>query len=125
MRPREKHPYTAWEDYCAGMYGLTWRGTQAHAVTLLSTPDALLDAMRRAVQEWPKAAAHHLTDGGMNQQAWLGWAACGIAHEVPAHLTRSAWWQLSDAERLAANGCADAVIAEYDKGQTLFDMECV
>lgn len=111
---REKYPYHEWEDYQAGLYALNWNAGVDVAIGLLSRPVALLDAMRRAVREWPKAAAHHLTDGGMNQRAWLGWAACGIAAQVPAHMTRAAWWQLTDQERSAANAVADAVIEEYE-----------
>jgi hypothetical protein len=118
---RQKYPYYEWEDYRAGLYGLTWIGTMIEAAALLAAPLALESAMRRAVQEWPKAAAHHLTDGGMNQRAWLGWAACGITKQVPAHLTRAAWWTLNESQRTAANAAADAVIATYGYGhvQTL------
>lgn len=112
---RQKYPYTEWEDYQAGLYGLTWGAQSDAAARLLCLPDLLLDAMRRAVREWPKAAAHHLTDGGMNQRAWLGWAACGIAERVPAHLTRAAWWTLTETQRTAANNAADTVIGEYER----------
>lgn len=111
---RKKYPYYEWEDYCAGLYGLTWSGNALDAAVLLSSPVDLEHQMRRAVAEWPKAAAHHLTDGGMNQRAWLGWAACGIAMKVPAHLTRAAWWTLTEAQRRYANNAADAVIADYE-----------
>lgn len=110
---RRKYPYHEWEDYRAGLYGLTWGGSMTDAAALLG--DASLESeMRRAVREWPKAAAHHLTDGGMNQRAWLGWAACGIAKMVPAHLTRAAWWTLTETQRAKANAAADAVIADYE-----------
>lgn len=112
--PREKYPYYEWEDYQAGLYNLSWGGTRDDAAALLQTPSQLEPAMRRAVTEWPKAAAHHLTDDGMNQRAWLGWAACGITKMVPAHLTRAAWWTLSDAQRIKANAAADRVIADFE-----------
>lgn len=77
--------------------------------------------MREAVQTWPKSAAHRLTDDGMNQRAWLGWAAAGLAHGVPAHITRASWWQLSETERAAANAAADRVMTDYrrDHAETL------
>jgi len=111
---RRKYPYHEWEDYRAGLYGLTWFGTMTQAADLLCDPDTLEAEMRRAVREWPKAAEHHLTDGGMNQRAWLGWAACGISKSVPAHLTRAAWWTLTDEQQRKANAAADAVIAEFE-----------
>ena len=123
MSVRQKFPYWEWEDYQMGMYDLAvLRGTVDHAREVL-TSCGLERVMRQAVQQWPKAAAHHLTDGGMNQRAWLGWAACAIAGNTPAHLTRAAWWQLSDGERATANDAADRVIAGYVSpyAQTLFD----
>jgi hypothetical protein len=119
VRPRQKFPYTEWEDYRAGLFGLTWGGSSADALDVLACTRTLYDAMSRAVNEWPKAAAHHLTDDGENRRAWLGWAACGISRNVPAHLTRSAWWQLTEIQRDAANAVADQVIAEYHRAETL------
>ena len=49
----------------------------------------------------------------MNHRAWLGWAACGITAQIPAHVTRSAWWKLSETTRQTANAQADAIIASY------------
>lgn len=110
---RQKFPYWEWEDYQAGLYGLNWNGTIADAVDVLSSPVNLERLMSDAVTRWPKAAAHHLTDGGMNQRAWLGWAACGLAAQVPAHMTRAAWWRLSEQQRQLANDAADRVITLY------------
>jgi hypothetical protein len=119
VRPRQKFPYTEWEDYQAGLFGLTWGGSVHDAVSVLACGRTLYRAMSQAVNEWPKAAAHHLTDDGENQRAWLGWAACGITHSVPAHLTRAAWWQLTESQRAKANDVADQVIAEYHRAETL------
>lgn len=112
---KQKFPYWEWEDYCAGLYMQSWGDsrTAADSIAILADLTRLDCAMRRAVAEYPKAAAHHLTDGGMNQRAWLGWAACGIERQVPAHITRAAWWQLSEPQRIAANAVADNVIASY------------
>ena len=111
----QKFPYWEWEDYQAGLYRLEWaKGrTPDDAMLILADRERLLDGMTRAVTSWPKAAAHHLTDGGMNQRAWLGWAACGILAQVPAHVTRAAWWRLTEDQRTRANDVADAVIASY------------
>lgn len=122
---RMKFPYWEWEDYLAGLYDLKrsdWAGEIEAAVSVL-TSDSLETLMRRAIELWPKAAAHHLTDGGMNQQAWLGWAACGLGGRCLAHVTRAAWWQLTEQERVRANGCADRVIGQYRNpyAKTLFD----
>jgi hypothetical protein len=116
---KRKYPYHQWEDYQQGFYGLTSAGTVTDAVSVL-TDGALRDYMTLAVEQYPLAAAHHLTDGGMNQRAWLGWAACGLAKGCAYHVTRAAWWRLCDEARDAANAAADAVIADYLIGRRLF-----
>lgn len=123
----QKYPYTEWEDYIAGMYKIEWGAgrTAQDAVLILSDLDNLQLGMELAVKTWPKAAAHHLTDLGMNQRAWLGWAACGILAQIPAHITRSAWWLLSEQRRTLANDVADSVIASYAhprKQRSLFEL---
>ncbi len=46
-----------------------------------------------------------------------------VAVQAPAHITRAAWWQLSETERAAANRAADRVIREYQgDAETLFDL---
>lgn len=122
MRTRRSYPYWDWEDYHAGLYGLTWRGESADAESLLRLASDLERFMRQAIEQWPKAAEHHLSNDETNRRAWLGWAACGVARQVPAHFTRAAWWRLTEAERTAANSAADRVIRDWDAGyaQTLF-----
>lgn len=110
---RVKYPYWAWEDYQAGLYGVQWEGEQEQARQLLANPEALETAMRAVVSTWPNATEHHLTDDELNGRAWLGWAACGLTARVPAHLTRAAWWTLSEMERQRANAVADAVMATF------------
>lgn len=125
MGPRQKYPYWEWEDYHAGLYSLDEvDGTTSDAVEVLRSP-RLMELMQAAVKEYPKAAAHHLTDDGLNQRAWLGWAACLLAKQVPSHRTRSAWWQLTEDERGEANAVADRVIKLFRSSyaQTLFDDE--
>lgn len=115
MKRLKRFPYWDWEDYVAGLYKMEWGRdrTTAHAIAILGNADDLREGMNKAVQQWPRAASHHLTDGGQNQRAWLGWAACGILDNIPAHVTRAAWWMLSEDERKAANDVADEVIAAY------------
>lgn len=124
MKP-QKFPYYEWEDYKAGIYNLRWDNgkDEYDAKAILKDSSRLETGMRQAVSDWPKAAAHHLTDGGMNQRAWLGWAACGILEHIPAHVTRAAWWQLTESERQAANSVADSIISTYRNpyAKTLFD----
>ncbi len=124
MKP-QRWPYWDWEDYKAGLYNLEWDPgrTTDDAARILSDSKILKSGMKLAVKTWPRAAAHHLTDDSTNQRAWLGWAACGVLAKIPAHITRAAWWRISEPKREAANDVADIVIAAYRDpyGGTLFE----
>jgi len=127
MFARKWHPYTAWEDYRAGMFGLTdkFMDERGASVDLLRDPDRLHAAMMDAATAWPIAAEHNLTDTGSNRRSWLGQAACCINHGATQGATCSAWWELNDAQRDAANAAADRVITWYELevilgAQTLF-----
>lgn len=124
---RKWHPYTDWEDYKAGMYGISDRvmDERAASIDLLRNAAGLRDAMADAVLAWPIAAEHNLTDTGSNRRAWLGQAACCHAHGATQFATCSAWWELSDDERAAANAAADSVIHQWEQeviygAETLF-----
>jgi hypothetical protein len=122
------HPYTDWEDYRAGMYGPAkdFMRERGLSIDLLrDATGALPDAMMDAVLAWPIAAEHNLTDTGSNRRSWVGQAACCLAHDATEFATCSAWWELSDDQRDAANAVADTVIARWERevwsgAQTLF-----
>lgn len=114
------HPFTAWEDWHAGQYALS--GTTGHiglAIRLLSAPLVLLPTMRTVVQVWPISAAVNMTNGSRNRQAWLGQASCCYLCGSPEVSTKTAWRRLTNPQRDEANGVADVVIAEWDRGNQL------
>ena len=113
---RKWHPYTDWEDYQAGMYAVSDNvmDERADSIDLLRNPFGLRDAMADAVLSWPIAAEHNLTDTGSNRRAWLGQAACCLAHGATQFATCSAWWELTDDQRADANAAADYVIAMWE-----------
>jgi hypothetical protein len=99
------------------MYGTSDRVSDERAASLLllrDTPFALRDAMMDAALAWPIAAAHNLTDTGSNRRAWLGQAACCLAHGATQFATCLAWWELTLDEREAANAVADSVLAQWE-----------
>ena len=108
---RVAHPYTAWEGWTAGMYGLSDTPDQHTAAghALLTDPYALLDAMGKAVELWPIETENWLTRPGAKSRSWLGAAACMVTAGVPALCTRAAWWRLSPAQQAEANTAADLV----------------
>lgn len=112
------HPYTDWEDYRAGMYGncKDFVAERGLSIDLLrDAGGALPEAMMDAVLVWPIAAEHNLTDLGSNRRSWVGQAACCLAHNATQFATCSAWWELSDDERDAANAVADVTIDRWER----------
>lgn len=119
------HHYERWEDWQAGSYALRSadpRGQRAAAVALLGDAGAFSDAARAMLPEWAYAAEVNLTNGAVNQRAWLGQAACCYDHDAPEFIVREAWSMLTPEQRHAANRVADQIIAEWraDRAETLF-----
>lgn len=112
---RVAHPYTAWEGWQAGAYALSDTPIEdtAAAHALLADAVALLEAMQKACEAWPREAEHWLTRPGAKSRAWLGGAACMVAASAPILCTRAAWWKLSPGEQADANAAADLVRDEW------------
>lgn len=109
-------PYSQWEDYKAGMYSLTHTPQQVYdAQALLADPERLRLAMKYAVDQWPSATLHQMSNPDQNRRAWLGWAACMVNNLAPANATKVAWSNLSDAQRRAANHSAELVIFDWER----------
>lgn len=110
------HPYTAWEDWKAGMWRLPSNvdAEIARAVEILSDCDQLRPAARAMLTAWPTSAEHNLTGAQQNPRAWVGQATCCHRAGVTESATRAAWWTLTVAQRDAANRAVDDVIAEWE-----------
>lgn len=134
MNERIYHPAHLWEDAQNGLFKLTptpqdQDGIKMIAASreLLSSPDALHDAMMHVAFEWRFSAEVNLSNRSMNRQAWLGQAACCFECGANEDLVKAAWRTLSSDEMEAANGVADMVIAQWEnerkvveRGQDLF-----
>lgn len=116
---RVYHPYHLWEDYKAGMWRETTPEEHDHYLSLAVafTGDTELYGkwMLTAIEQWPYACEHNLTCSSMNRQAWIGHAACCLAINCPEHITREAWWKLTDEQRTNANLKADYAIAKWEQ----------
>lgn len=116
------HPYTAWEDYQAGMWTDRITPNQVdQAAHILSEPDVFLPAARAMVGDWPNAAEQNLTDMSQNRRAWVGQATCCHLANVPEAATRRAWWTLTVPERDDANEVADQVVVEWETARAELD----
>lgn len=99
------------------MYNLTAKNPLEliqKARDLLSDPERLLKSMRIVAHQWPNSAEVNLTNRGRNRQAWLGQAACALESGAPESLTKAAWRQLTESQRIEANKVADIVINEWE-----------
>lgn len=111
------HPYTAWEDWQAGMWQnpIDLDADAQRAAHILATPDLFREAARVMLREWTNAAEQNLTTNlAQNRYSWVGQATCCHLANVPEIATRTAWWTLTPAEQVAANAVAAQVIAEWE-----------
>lgn len=109
------HPYTAWEDWQAGMWQAPpdVAAEMEQAAQILRTPAVFLDAAQKMLRNWPNAAEHNLTDMAQNRRAWVGQATCCHRAGITEQATRLAWWTLSAIEQYRANLTADRAVAEW------------
>ena len=70
--------------------------------------------MRRVIREWPISSENALTDRALNRRAWVGHAACALAHGLPEYIVREAWGHLTDEQQFLANKEAERAIAEWE-----------
>jgi hypothetical protein len=109
---RVYHPVSAWEEIEHGMWSdVDNRATHLQrAVEFTSDHVRYGEYMLRVVREWPISCENALTDDRMNRRAWVGHAACALAIGCPEDITRQAWGELTDEQRLLANKEAERAI---------------
>ncbi len=112
------HPYQAWEDYKFGMWSKAPTTEEARllrlAIEFTGNAELYGQYMMRVVQEWKYACEHNLTDRSLNRQAWVGHAACALAHGLPEYIVRRAWGMLTDQQRYDANAEASKAIKFWE-----------
>ena len=110
--------FSEWEDAREGMWrsvpGCERARYRRLAADLMRNPEAFTRVARLVVRDWPNSTAVNLSTRSINQQAWLGHAACYMATRSPEDVTREAWHTLTSVEQAAANAAVDVVIAEYN-----------
>lgn len=86
---------------------------------LMRESDAFKHACSRVLLDWPFSSMQNLSSRGSNREAWLGQAACYLAHGSVEYTTRMGWRFLSDEERDLANKVAGEIISEWEQCQRL------
>ena len=109
---RVYHPYTEWEEVAHGMWAQVENKKERLEMAVSFTGDHRLygSFMIRVISEWKISCENALTDGALNQRAWVGHAACALGIGCPEDITRHAWGLLTDEQRLLANREADRAI---------------
>jgi len=110
------HPYWEWEEVDANMWGDVFDRRAALIKAITFTGDHLLYGrfMMRVVREWRYSCENALTDYSMNRKAWVGHAACALAHGIPEDITRQAWGRITNEQQLLANNQARIAIQEWE-----------
>lgn len=107
-------PYWEWEDWKAGM----WRKVTDEEyykylnLAIEFTGDWVKygHAMRIVVFKWHRTMLNSLTNPSMNKRAFVGHCATQYAINCPEYITRAAWRELTEKQRVEANKQADYAI---------------
>ena len=109
-------PYWEWEEIDANMWGTVSNRKQATETSIQFTGNHKLYGrfMLRVINKWRNSCENALTDYSLNRKAWVGHAACALAHGIPEDITRLAWGKLTDEQRLLANKEAERAIQIWE-----------
>lgn len=120
-------PYTDWEDFKNGMYEITFEGyfdeLVYNAESMLKDCDLFRNTCLLILKNWPVASKVNLTNKNCNRQAWLGQAACNYHFGVIETLTRIAWKNITEEQRIGANKIADQIIRYFELTYEKTDIE--
>lgn len=114
-------PYWEWEDWKHGM----WRKVPIDEYdkylnqAILFTGDWVRygQAMKEVIFEWPKTILNSLSNPSTNHRAFVGHCAAQYKMSIPEYITRAAWRELSDKQRIEANLQADNAIKIWKYAQ--------
>jgi hypothetical protein len=115
---RVYYPYWQWEDYQQGMWRILPKQEEQEylnkAIEFTGNYKLYGSYMLKVLQEYPISCKQFLTNLSINRRAWIGHAACNIAINCPEYITRQAWKQLTDNQRILANLEADKAILKWE-----------
>lgn len=120
---RQVYPWHQMEEYLpnGGMWAIPAASDRARFIresaALMMNRKHFENAMRLALDEWPRSVSVALTTPGMNRRAWIGQAGCFLVTGSPEETTRLGWHTLTDREQRHANSAADLVISEWEAAE--------
>lgn len=114
------HHHDFWEDYKNGLFKK--RKTVQDNVTksfLLLSDTHETNKWFSKLSEWRYSTELNLSNKSINRQAWIGQAACCMAHGSNEDETKIAWYMLTDEQRSRANTIADYYILKFETENNL------
>lgn len=110
-------PYWNWEDWIAGMWRTLSKSEEAgHLKACIAfTGDHVVygSAMGEVIEAWPNTMLNSLTNPLCNKRAFLGHCACQYKINCPEYITRIAWRQLTEDQRVKADDVAQRTIDRW------------
>lgn len=106
-----------WEDYQNGMYSNSlsdFEILKQKSIYLLSNDVLFFDKAFEMIFKWPICTDYNLSNTGLNRRAWIGQATCNFVHKVPEIITRLAWNEISEIDKIRANFAANRIIKIYE-----------
>lgn len=112
-------PYWDWEDWKSGM----WRKeTKENEIAMLQTAieftgnwEMYGEAMKKVIKAWPKTMLNSLTNPSVNKRAFLGHCAVQYELGIPEYITRMAWKELTDQQRIDADAIAQKILNNWNE----------
>lgn len=111
---RVYHPWDKWEEISHNMWGEADKSIMPEVISFTADHALYGKYMMQIVEQWPISCENALTDYRLNRKAWVGHAACALAHRWPQHIVREAWGKLTDEQRILANKEASRAIQHWE-----------
>jgi len=110
------HHHDFWEDYKNGLFKKrkTIQDNVQKSFDILSDTQKT-DHWFSRLSEWKYSSELNLSNKSINRQAWIGQAACCMAHGSNEDETKIAWYKLTPEEQSRANAIADYYIVKFER----------
>ena len=111
-------PYWKWECYKSGMWAKVDKKTEARmlqmAIDFTGDHVSYGKAMVEVSDKWKYSMINFLTNKSVNRKAHIGHCAVFYKLQIPEYITRKAWKQLTEKQRILANLEADKAIKRWE-----------
>jgi len=109
--------YTKWEDFLHGMWRKVSKEDEViflkQAIEFTGNHVVYGNAMGEVIKEWKNTMLNSLTNPHINKRAFLGHCAVSFKINCPEYITRMAWKELNDKQRLLADNVAQNHINKW------------